>query len=615
MQNKRKLLGAAALALMAVPFAVMVSNHKNVSASEQKNSLDYKKVILLHSEYDYKCNYDLNNDNIIDVFDLMRCKRSELMAHEQTSETTTVPPVTNEPGTLATDVPQTTVPEITTTSEITTTTEPITTPVTTTTTAPQTTVTKVTTTPPPPPVTIPITTVPVTTPPPAQTTMPQKKIISNVKSILQSPELPTGCEATGLTIAIRWYGYDVDKVSIATKFMPQMAFRYSGGKLIGADFITTFAGDPRSNSLSYGCYIPCLMTTADSYFSSVGSNYRAKNLSGTSLRELFRYVSDNTPVVLISTPELMTPRTGDSWYTPDGRYVTWQRGHHCMVLIGYDLNREKVYCADPMMNKGIVEYDMGKFEEIYNLKGKNAMIIDTGASKPSHRTAVIGDIIRYVGYLHAASTGGSEWYVDSNLYTVTQILNDPSAPYRVCLGNIGWVSYDALYENIPSYGSSVATDPSDGVISTGVYNIKNKQSLKYLNVDYGIDVNGTNVYQWSRDGSTEQRFKINNDGSYYRIFAMCSSAGTDKLVTASSVSAEANVYQYQSTDRTKQEWEFRWISGNEYVIALKSDPSLVLTAYGTSNGSAGGTSSSSAGNVYISRYIDGAASQRWYVEL
>lgn len=622
MQNKKKLRISAAIVLLSVPLAVTLTHHKNVSASEEKTALDFKKVILLDSEYDYMCNYDLNNDNNIDVFDLMRCKREELKPSVQITDTTTVPPVTEFTGSVSTNVPETTPAEITTVPDITTvpetttvsetTTIPETTTVTTTTAPPETTTVTTTTT--PPPATTPVTTVTVTNPPPVVTTMPQRKIISNVKSILQSPELPTGCEATGLTIAIRWYGYDVDKMSIAKTFMPQMTLRYSNGKLIGPDFITTFAGDPTSNTLSYGCYIPCLMTTANSYFSSVGSNYRTKNLSGTSLRDLFKYVADNTPVVLISTPELMTPRSGDSWYTPDGRYVTWQRGHHCMVLIGYDLNRGKVYCADPMKKKGVVEYDMGKFEEIYNLKGKNAMIIDTGSSKPAKRTAAVGDTIRYVGYLHTASTGGTERYVDSNLYTVTNILSDTSLPYRVCLGNIGWVSYDALYENIASYGSSVQTDPSSGVISTGVYNIKNKQSSKYLNVDYGIDENGTNVYQWSRDGSTEQKFKINNDGPYNRMFSMCSSSGTDKLVTASSVSENANVYQYQSIDRTKQEWEFKWLSGNEYVIALRSDPSLVLTAYGCENGSGGGTSSSSAGNVYVSKYVPGSSAQIWCIE-
>ncbi len=605
MQNKKKFNKPAILALLAFPLALTVSHFKNVSASEQKNASDFKNVILLNNEYDYICNYDLNNDNRIDVFDLMRYKRDEIRSYENISDITTAPQSTDIPAVTTTEpVSETTVPEITAAPEVTTVT----------TTAAVTTSPPPVTTPAPPTETTPVTTAPSVTPPPVETAMPQRKIISSVESILQGPELPNGCEATGLTIAIRWYGYDVLKTTISKTFMPKQPFEWINGKLIGADFITTFAGDPASKTLSYGCYIPCLMTTANSYFSAIGSNYKPVNISGTSLRELFKYVSDDTPVVLISTPELMTPRAGDSWYTPDGRYVTWQRGHHCMVLMGYDLDRGKVYCADPMMNKGIVEYDMGRFEEIYNLKGKNAMIIDTGSSKPAKKAAGVGEKVRYVGYLHTTSTGGTERYVDSNEYVITQILNDTSVPYRVCLGNIGWVSYDAILKNIPSYGSSLPTDPNSGTISTGVYNIKNLASSKYLNVDYGRDINGTNVYQWSKDDSTEQKFKINNDGPHYRMFSMCSSSGTDKLVTASSIDQFANVFQYQSIDPSRQEWLFKWISGNQYVIALKADPSYVLTSYGMDNGSAGGTSGSSAGNVYISKYSQGAPSQIWCVE-
>lgn len=631
MNTKKKILKQIMPAiLLSVP--MFLANADHFKASERLTLLELKNYLLNPKKSTVSTVYDLNKNGKSDVFDLIRLKRTEYGIVEEVTFITTSPAHTTASSPVTTSYQETSVSETTTpvsssspkqttsppisTITSTTSTEPVltttstyvTTSVSTTTTKLTTTVTTTT----PPVTTSPSVTTPpqVTTPPPV-TAMPQRKFISNMRSFVQEPELPTGCEATGLTIALRWYGYDIDKVTIATKYMPQMAVYYSGGRMYGPDFMTTFAGNPTSTGLSYGCYIPCLKTTAERYFKSVGSSYRAKDITGTELEDLFPYVANNTPVVLISTPELMTPYQGDSWYTPDGRYVTWQRGHHCMVLMGYDKTRSKVYCADPMMRKGIVEYDLAKFKQIYNMKKKSAMIIDTGSVTVPSRTASVGETVRYVGYMNSTSEGnGIETYYDSNVYTVTKIHPDESLPYRVCLGNIGWVSMDALRENIAYFGSG-SSDPNVPV-NSGIYNIKNAQSLKYINVDYGKDVNETNIYQWSKDNSTEQKFKLFYDGTSYKICAMCSSNGADKVITASWPASGYNIYLYSQVNTETQQWIIKE-EGNAYIIALKAHPSLVLTASGYNNGSANGTLSSSAGNIYLSEYT-GAKSQLWYFE-
>ncbi len=516
------------------------------------------------------------------------------------SVTTTAPQVSTAASTSAS----------VTTAVTTTTTAPVTTTVTTTTTAPVTTTVTTTTTPAP------------------VVTVPEKKIISSVKSMLQSPELPTGCEATGLTIAVRWYGYDVSKNDMAMKYMPRQDFYYSGGKLIGADFITTFAGDPSRNDLSYGCYIPCMVKTVDNYFQAVGSSYRGKDISGKELEDLFPYIANNIPVVVISTPELVNPRTGDSWYTADGRYVTWQRGHHCTVLIGYDKTRSKVYCADPMMLKGVVEWDIAQFKSIYNQKGKHAMIIDTGSVKPPKKALKEGDQVRFAGWVNTSSDGsGSDKYLDSGVYTITKIL-DPSLKRPVNIGNAGWAPYDAIYENQPYYGSGTPSEPTtpenpasptpssnavSAVTNGQVYNIVNCMSRKYLNVDYGKDVDGTNIYQWTSDGSTEQKFKAVSASDAWKLMAMCSSSGGNRMVTAVKPEDGENVYLYKQTNDVTQLWTFTKVKDGVFAIGLKAYPGYVLTAYDYNNGSASGTSKTSGGNVFLSKYT-GAENQLWYFE-
>lgn len=556
-----------------------------VNASSAFASADeLKKVILQIDSCDDIDEYDINGNGKVNVFDYMRQKKVLLKEH---SETTSYVPSTLPSETVTTAVTTTPEPPVTTTTTTKATTVTTAKPVTTTTT---TTTTPQVTTKPAPPV----------------TAMPDRKIISNMRSVLQSPELPTGCEATGLTIFLNWYGYDVDKVTIAMKFMPRMEFYYDNGRLIGADFITTFAGNPTTTYLSYGCYIPCLQRTADSYLSSVGSPYRSVNLTGTELNDLFKYVAQGKPVVVIMTPELVAPRTGDSWYTPDGRYVTWQRGHHCMVLMGYDKQNNKVYCADPMMRAGIVEYDMNQFRNIYNLKGKNAMILDADPSSVASVNASKGENIKFSGYMYTSSDGGSSRYV-SGVYTVTDILNN-SSPYPVCLGNIGWVPKDALKVNIPTYSSQ-----SSGSIANGTYNLRNAASSKYLNVDYGHDVNGTNVYQWTRDGSTEQKFRIQYypGDDTYRLFAMCSSSGYDKMVSAGAPSHLANVHIYAPGYDDSQKWQIVQVNGSAYKIVLKSHPDLALTVCGMNNGYSTAADWNSEGNVFVAAYTN-SASQLWY---
>ena len=70
-----------------------------------------------------------------------------------------------------------------------------------------------------------------------------------------------------------------------------------------------------------------------------------------------------------------------------------------------------------------------------------------------------------------------------------------------------------------------------GYQNESVVRFKNAGSGKYLNVHYGQDSNGINVYQWTEDGTDEQTFKLryNLDLDCYLIGAMCSSEGDGRV--------------------------------------------------------------------------------------
>lgn len=511
MNNKTFISTALAVGIITVGGFIFNNSSVPTNANETltQSFLEAKKYVFGIYEGSHKEEYDINNDGNLNVLDILEIKRDALK--EVPTETT----ITTTP--IQTTTSQTT----TTTIETTTTTIETTSPIETTT-------------------------------PPTTQTLPRKSYISGVTPIVQSG-LPTGCEATGLTIALNWYGFNVTKEEMALTYMPRQDFYYANGRKIGPDFMLTFAGDPTRASSSYGCYIPCMTKTVQNYFDDIGeTTCSTTDLTGTTLDDLFKYVANGTPVILISTNNLITPTTGASWYTADGRYLTWQKGHHCMVLTGYDYDKNVVYVSESAYSYERT-YDMDKFRSIYNQKGKYAMIINVPE-----------------GY----NPNGSQ----------------------------------------SSINDTYVTPFSSGDICT----IKNVGSGKYLNVDYGYDVNETNVYQWTGDGSIEQTFKMDflSEGSCYRIRAMCSSNGTDKTLdivkSNGNVVSGCNVEIYSAVDNIAQQWLFVKISDNTYKIVPKYNKNLALTAYGDLNGSGSGTSTLSAGNVFVYNY-KGTDYQKWVI--
>lgn len=194
--------------------------------------------------------------------------------------------------------------------------------------------------------------------------LPSSYIIEGVNPILQNPELPTGCEVTALDILLNYYGYDIDKCTLADDY------------LIKADIGTStawdaFLGNPRS-SHSYGCYSPVIYNTANLYLESINSEYKAINLEGIEFEDLLYEVSDNNPVLIWVTINMSIPYSSDSWNI-NGEIFSWQANSHCMVLYGYDTNNNIVYLSDPLY--GNREYNMSICKDRYNRMYQQAIII------------------------------------------------------------------------------------------------------------------------------------------------------------------------------------------------------------------------------------------------
>ncbi|HHX54197.1 MAG TPA: C39 family peptidase [Clostridiales bacterium] len=201
----------------------------------------------------------------------------------------------------------------------------------------------------------------------------------DVKNILQTPELPNGCEITSLTILINHLGFDVDKLTMADKLLDKVK------PYTDANPYKENAGDPRDAVKSYGCYAPVIYNTAVKYFSNIvpaaGNTtiYSPKDLTGTQPRELYRMISEGNPIIVWTTRQPDTaPDILRSWTAPDGTLINWKHPSHTVVLIGYDYSAGTVTICDPLY-EGSMKISMELFELRYRQMGSQAVAVTVEA--------------------------------------------------------------------------------------------------------------------------------------------------------------------------------------------------------------------------------------------
>ncbi len=198
----------------------------------------------------------------------------------------------------------------------------------------------------------------------------KNKVQLPVEYLSQYPELPTGCEITSLTTVLNFYGYDISKVEMSDKYLDKTIDK------IG-DFFEVFVGDPRENG--FGCYAKPVVNAANRYFADVDSNYKAVDKSGTKFEDLLKLVENDTPVIIWGTmygekeKTLREPYTTVQWNI-DGKDLQWIAPEHCMVLIGYDLDRNVAIMSDPQ--RGIVEYDLDTVKARYLALHSQCVVIE-----------------------------------------------------------------------------------------------------------------------------------------------------------------------------------------------------------------------------------------------
>lgn len=147
---------------------------------------------------------------------------------------------------------------------------------------------------------------------------PDSYRIEDFPLIMQMPELPTGCEITALTMALNYYGFQIDKVTMATEYLPTLpsadVYITEDGILYGNDMNQFFIGDPASEN-GVICGTGAIVTAADLFLENAGSDMRAVDRSGSDVQELYQLVSEDIPVVVWCTIGMGDRNIQQGWYT------------------------------------------------------------------------------------------------------------------------------------------------------------------------------------------------------------------------------------------------------------------------------------------------------------
>lgn len=193
---------------------------------------------------------------------------------------------------------------------------------------------------------------------------PESFLIEDFPLIYQNPELPTGCEVTSLTMLLNYLGFDIDKLTLSDSYLPKSEDKTKS-------MYNAFIGNPRSSS-GYGCYSPAIVRCAASYLKEQDTTIKIYDYTNSKFETLYEQIAAGHPCIIWGTVSNLEPFATDTWIA-NGEMCQWFAQEHCMVLIGYDLQKSQVTVADPIY--GISSHDLELFKTRYDQMFRQAIFI------------------------------------------------------------------------------------------------------------------------------------------------------------------------------------------------------------------------------------------------
>jgi len=205
-------------------------------------------------------------------------------------------------------------------------------------------------------------------------------VYAEISAINQHPELPTGCEATALTMLLNWAGVNAGKEEVVRK-IPWGPRPQNG---VGANPQERFVGDPFSIT-GFGVFDVPIYKTLDSYMPGL-----ALNLTGKPFGEILKAVESGRPVVIWITRDLEAPRRTRAWRDEKGRTVVWLAPEHAVLLISFDSKHAVV--NDPYTGE-TRRFPLDRLKAVWEAMGRRAVTVAFKKTEIQKGNAVFEGII------------------------------------------------------------------------------------------------------------------------------------------------------------------------------------------------------------------------------
>jgi len=196
----------------------------------------------------------------------------------------------------------------------------------------------------------------------------KSKIISDVPVIYQYPVLPTGCEATALTMLLQWFGVTVTKEAVADSLIKEPLPFEENGKMKGGNPYRAFVGDPYTKE-SFGAFHGPIAQALNKFLPD-----QSDDVTGLTFQDLLNKIKENKPVIIWMSLDLKELHVTDTWSDINNSEETiiWKSPEHCALLIGFD--EDSVFINDPHTGK-TEKYPSKIFQQRWEELGKQAVTI------------------------------------------------------------------------------------------------------------------------------------------------------------------------------------------------------------------------------------------------
>lgn len=132
-------------------------------------------------------------------------------------------------------------------------------------------------------------------------------------------------------------------------------------------------GDPFKED-GYGCYSGVIKKTITDLFERNNATiYEVADFTGTPFENLFPEIEKGYAMMIWAT-ENMEEAHITTLNIREGTFE-WPENEHCVVLMGYDIDKNTVTVSDPLDPKGTVEYPIEVVKKVYDQLGRQALTI------------------------------------------------------------------------------------------------------------------------------------------------------------------------------------------------------------------------------------------------